>query len=247
MSRPNAHGVFTPLSPRIASLVVEASAGALGLTLDRRLQDHRLGLREAPAYRVAQPFSPDDGWVIAPQPNGRLLDENGGTPTALTGYAAWAAGSCALHGNSLIDQLPNGRYLVVRSPRRPIAAERVLLGNEFVEAPPNVQVLQDQPPVYACVIGAQSDSPPDLSQPLLGLAILNYVGESWMHGVVFFQLSASGDVGGDGRDIVLVIPADGELVIDNLGLVSPDGGNGARSRWSDEVVGGFAQWCADVK
>jgi hypothetical protein len=212
------HGTFEILSARLARLIIAEPAGRLGLVVDRRQQRYSVGILDAPRYRLTQPFSPDDGWRIELAPNGALVD-------------------------ALLDMLPAGSYFVVRSPRRPIDAPKILLGNEWVEPQANLRVLHDDSPVYALVVGAERDAPPALNQPLLGIPILNYVGESWMHGVWFLQLAASvtPDPGGD---LVLIIPTTGELVLDNLGFLVPD--DEARVRWRDSEAEAFARWCADL-
>lgn len=242
------NGTFEVLSPRIARLTISQPVSSFGLTVDPRLRKHQLGFRDGPLYELEQPFSPDDGWEIVPRPLGRLVEElwiDDPHNDLEERCAAWASGSRATRGHGLLGLLPLGTYLLVRSPRRPIETGRILLGNKFVAARPSMRVLRDDKPVYALVTGPQPRSSPSLDQPLLGLVVLNYVGDSWMHGVLFFEFAAPvADASvGDG-ELLLIIPVEGEMIFDNMGFFSAADEEVSRMRWRDEFSGGFARWCA---
>lgn len=246
MTRMN--GAFEVVSARIARLTITEPASSFGLTLDRKLQNHQLGFRDLPLYRLEQPLSPDDAWEVVPNPAGRLVED---AWRAELGndiekrYTAWAAGCRATYGLSLLGLLPAGTYLLVRSPRQPVEAARILLGNERVDARPSMRVLRDHRPVYALIAGPRPEAPPSLNQPLLGLVVLNYVGASWMHGVLFFQFAVpSVDDAANNGDLLLIVPVEGEMIIDNMGFFSEADEKLSRERWRDDLSGGFAHWCA---
>ena len=66
-----------------------------------------------------------------------------------------------------------------------------------------------------------------------------------MHGTLFFQLAnaTSGSDDDSGRDLVLIIPMAGEMVIDNLAFFSAEGEQRALARWHGEQAEEFARWC----
>ncbi|MGW6277493.1 hypothetical protein [Kribbella sp. NPDC055071] len=101
-------------------------------------------------------------------------------------YMTWAEGSRAEDGFGVLCALPAGRYFVVRSELSPQRAAQVRLGNERLQPPDNVLSILDQPPRSAAAIGAHPDGPPNLAQPLVGLAILNSTGSSNTPTLLFF-------------------------------------------------------------
>jgi hypothetical protein len=243
----NGHSTFEVLSERLARLTVRCSAGLLGLTRDPSpFQRHRLGLEQAPLYQLAQPLSPDDGWEVTALPSGGFVDVVSPAPAIDPLYEAWAVGSRARHGHEIVGLLPVGRYLFVRSPRPLLTTTRVLLGNRFVPATPHMRVLRERRPYYACVIGPGTSRAPDLSQPLLSLIILNYAGEASLHGSVFFPFSTPrGDALGASQDLVLIVPEEGELVVDNMAFFSEEEERRSKQAWRDRQAAEFADWCAE--
>jgi hypothetical protein len=237
---------FEVLSERLARMIVKRSLGRFGLTLDSSpFQRHRLGLSESPLYQLEQPLSPDDGWEVSALPSGAFVDGASPAPAIDPLYEAWAVGSRAQHGHELIGLLPIGRYLFVRSPRPLVTATSVVLGNECVAATANMRVLREHEPYYACVIGPDVSTGPDLSQPLLSLVVLNYVGDASLHGSIFFPFSSPrGSTPASTQDMLLIVPEEGELVMDNLGVFSRERERRAKQAWRDRQAAEFADWCA---
>jgi len=220
-----------------------------GVTRHADGQVYQLGLHTAPLYQLVQPLSPDDRWVIEPKSSGALLPQapsaDSSSTRELSDYARWAAGSRAEHAQALLHALPAGSYWLLRCARPTQVVPQMLMGNELVAATPNIQLLRDEPPVYSCVIGPHLALAPDLNQPLLAVVILNYVGASWLHCACFFQfVSPEPAAGGAQRDAVLILPREGELVIDNLGFFSAENELESRRRWREDLAVEFALWCS---
>ncbi len=101
-------------------------------------------------------------------------------------------------------------------------------------APPNAAELVDQPPFYAAAIGARAGALPSGKTPLVGLAVLGYVGDSVVDAVLFFELARSATASPPVKaqaDAVVVVPAIGDLVIDVLESISAESSRDAKDRW----------------
>lgn len=241
-----ADATFEVRSPRLAELTVARSRGTFGRTVGQ-FQRHTLGIADAPLYEVEQPYAPlDELWFFRRRAGGRFVDEEPlGSPVD-GAYRRWASGSRAVRGHELVGHLPVGRYLFVRSARPACRARTVLLGNDHLPAAPNMRVLRPRYPDTACILGANRSLPPDLSQPLLGLAVLEFGGNRRTDGVVFLQFSSFGttDPGPD-HDLVLIIPVEGELVFDNYESYLSRDTPAMERAWRDRGAGELASWFAD--
>lgn len=233
---------FRAMSAKIARLTVTRASGSFGLMTDAKTQVHQLGYRAGPLYRLGQPYSPDDAWTLDVIPSGKTFQESDGG--GAHPWTTWLAGSAVLRGSRLLQELPRGEYLLVRSARPLQHLDRVLLGNELVPAPPNMCVLRQDKPVYSCVVGPRKAEPPRIDHPLVGLSVLNYTGSTQMQGVLFFSFLEPGSAP-EGKDMVLVIPVSGGLVFDNMGFFSSKNEEESRRRWRDELSLQFGDWCAD--
>jgi hypothetical protein len=238
---------FKSLSRQVARLDVNRLNSPFGLTVDPRTQVHHLGYHEAPLYRLAQPFSPDDAWSVEPLTSGRFVraqQEVG--PKLDQAYLDWLRGSGVCRGLEIPWLLPPGSYLMVRTDRPLNKVQSVLLGNEMVPATPNIRVLREQKPVYSCVFGAHPQVPPVLDQPLVGLAVLNYDGSTRRQGMWFFSCVETAPRGTTaGQELVLMIPLEGQLVFDNMGFFSAESEAESRKRWKETLAHEFVTWCAD--
>jgi len=153
---------FSEVSRRKALLELEGNRNSFGLVRNP-VQRHGLGLREAPRFRVTQPFSPDDGWRFEPHEPARDVPDTWSPGSELErGLMGWVKGSAAKRGLSVLTALPRGRYLLLRSGRRPVASERALMGNDLLLRPPNVLVLRQEEPLFVGVVGSRKDEPPAL-------------------------------------------------------------------------------------
>lgn len=112
----------------------------------------------------------------------------------------------------------------------------------------NVRVLHSDGPVYSCLLGADRDALPPLNQPLVGLVVLDYTcgsGLEHLDGVLFMSFGATGgDDPGAERDVVLVLPTDGELVLDGAGSNATPMSAG-RLQWKTLIAPAFAERCTD--
>ncbi|MBI4861623.1 MAG: hypothetical protein HY815_15380 [Candidatus Riflebacteria bacterium] len=234
---------FQRIDDRLARLAVRRAGSPFGLTTPRPFV-HRLGFRDSPLYAVDQPPSPDDGWGFEPLPDGRRVasvDESG-TPLE-GGYLPWVTGSRVTAGHTALKLLPAGLYLLVRSPLSPRIEKEVAFGNEIVPATPNVRVLLDERSACSLVVGAPADVAPDLAQPLIGLTILSYQGPPTPVGILFFPCATPGPADpGESRDLLLVVPVTGELVLDSMGHAVGLRDN-SRVVWQERAAREFADRC----
>ncbi|HET9621861.1 MAG TPA: hypothetical protein VFP84_10860 [Kofleriaceae bacterium] len=246
MAPPAFFTTFTRHSTHVATWTVAQPEPGFGVAHAPGSQQYDLGFHGRPRYQLDQPYSPDDGWEITPLPAGTLItdmphgDANG---VAAREYAMWSSGWGSSDDLALLERLPAATYTLVRC-RRPLAnPAQVLLGNERIATRPYFRVLNPDPPVYSLIIGADSTSAPTGPGPLLGFAILNYVGDSWMHGLLFFQYTASRTAAAS-DDRLLIIPTDGELVVDNMSAFSAEGELRSKAQWQAQTSMQFARWCA---
>jgi len=223
--------VFNPVGFGVAELSIPDGPNDFGLRSSGKLgPTHDFGVYGAPRWRIRQQMSPDDAWEIETLPDGRLLPAHRSVPEHLEwAYLTWAEGSRAESGVSVLQSLPPGDYLLVRSSLESRRPASVLLGNERVPNPPaNMLLLLDEEPFYGMVLGPESDNPPQTSHPLVGLVALNYIGSSRLHAALFFDClarearheSGASPPPASSGDLVLVVPVTGELVIDAMAAYS---------------------------
>jgi hypothetical protein len=239
----------------IAKLRIESDDGTFGLETTEGGYVHQVGLTDAPVYKIDRPLAPDEGWIVDVDPKGGFVGSGSFSDAAFEkAFTAWNRGSRATTGNRVLEMLPEGSYRLVRSKRTPEAVEPFYLGNEDVPLTPNLGELVGEGPVHACVVGAPTDAPPNLNCPLVGVVLLNYMGatvegstEKWQHGLLLFPFGKRGEssTAGSESDLLVVIPEDGALVIDNLQGYSAPLEAAARKRWKESFAGAFAKACAE--
>jgi hypothetical protein len=252
---------FRILSRRVAKLEILGSENPFGLEKTSPKQIHQLGFRGAPLYFLQQPFSADEGWAVWPNSLGKHTPDEAPATRSELSFANWSDGS-AVHGFSLLRFLPVGNYYLVRSSLAARSKEFVYVGNEAVRATPNMRVLLDgEETVHASIIGSRPDAAPDLDQPLLGVVICHATGMSWAKGstqpyqhlVLFFPFADKSENGShDSRDLTLIIPESGELVLDNLQLTTSNTlvykpvaeDPGFRALWRDMFLSRFIATCS---
>jgi hypothetical protein len=182
-------------------------------------------------------MSPTDGsWEVETLPAGELLSEHREVPEEFEwAYLRWAEGSRAESGAAVIHALPPGDYYLVRSEVEPVRAHRVLIGNEWVLSPANTRVLLDEKPLYAMLIGPEPYRPPVTTHPLIAMMALNYTGYSGsQHGALFFDAVARAEEPPDpSGELVYVIPAAGEFVVDVVGQFSAENSVINKAAWRD--------------
>jgi hypothetical protein len=239
---------FKSLSRQLARLEMNRLASPFGLAVDPQKQVHHLGYREAPLFRLEQPFSPDDAWSMTPLPGGRFVPAQQDVGQKLDpAYLDWLHGSAVRRGREIPWLLPPGSYLLVRTAHPLNKVQSVMLGNEMVPATPNIRVLREQKPVYSCVLGAQLQEPPVLDHPLVGLAVLNYDGSSRRQGMLFFSsMGPAPRPMPAGQELVLIVPLEGSLVLDNMGAFSAESELQSRQRWKETLAHEFAAWCTGL-
>lgn len=205
-----------------AILTVEGTSD-FGFVKKDPLQRHKLGLYSAPLYTVTQPFAPDDGWDVQVNPDGAYLE--GAIADASPQMPDWVKDRS---GTEVINHLPPGAYVIVRSDKRPKWRDPIYLGNDAVTATPNMRsLLWIESPIDAVIVGAPTEVPPRLDCPLVGLVICHHTSvrfpsgsnELSQHLIVFFSF-CNGRNRPEARDdrLTLVIPVTGESITDNLQL-----------------------------
>lgn len=240
---------FDILNPQLLRFEVERRTAPFGLTMDRKLQIHHLGYREAPLYALQQPFSvTTEEWTVDPLPSGRFIDAQQDVGLDMDpAYLDWFGSSGVSQGWNVPWSLPAGSYFMVQSVRRPMRTEAMLMGNLFVPATPNARALSvEDDPIAAFAFGADGRSAPCFDQPLLGFVVLNSTGIRRMEEVFFFNVlrPVSTEVRA-GQELVLIIPREGELVINNMDYF-PDGSRNAYlERWKASLADAFVSWCTD--
>lgn len=209
--------------------LLELPASERGFTLHHGSQlEHSLGFENAPMYFIDQAPSPDDPLSIEPQENGRPIEL--GAKAADPALSGWLPAEHRDAGLALAANLPAGQYWWLRSRVEPYEPATVLMGNELVARDPHVLELARSDEYYAAIIGQHRGRSPVLDQPLLGVPVLNYAGTEAMNAVLFFPCSRSD--GAPRSERVLVIPASGGLILDNLGRFSEENRQRSLAKWS---------------
>lgn len=223
--------MFTPESEWIGRLEISGSQ-AEPFTLHGAGREHNLGFADHPLYYLDQAPSPDDPWDVGIHDGGRVIPLGGGLPHpgSYAALAGWLPDDHREAGLALAAHLPEGTYLWLRSRLAPTRSETILLGNEWVDAAPNMLELRRGDDYYAAIVGGDKDQPPALDRPLVGVTILNYDGTESMQAVLFFACFEGG--GGSTREHLLVIPESGPLVIDSLAMFSTDDSARCLARWT---------------
>jgi hypothetical protein len=229
---------FSVISEQVATLAVWRSSSSFGLTLDATQQVYRLGMFARPMFELRQPFSPDERWFVTATGAEAFPPNDDPLENIEQEYAIWAQGSRAPDSQGALRWLPVGEYSLVRFQKNQLSRSTILMGNEFVPAEPNMIVICDKSPFYACIVGARNGMAPDLNQPLVGVVVLNYDGSSSLDCTLFFSCGRPrpADVDDDLKDLVAVIPMSGKLVIDNMGPFSAEQERRSRERWGKSRV-----------
>ncbi|APR81064.1 Hypothetical protein A7982_06411 [Minicystis rosea] len=241
---------LSPLDSEIAHLEVRSHDGTLAFKSEEVAKGgphvHTLGRSGAPRFRIEEPWS-DDAWRVDVLAGGREV--RGTVTEALElAYMEWAEGSAAENGASVLGALPKGRYLLVRSSRRPQRPSRILLGNELVERPPNAAELLSTEQCYAASFGPSLHAQPAAAWPLVGLAVLNCTSQPGLDEVLFFDCTSAPEPSSapetptaDSRNLILVVPVRSPLVLhggvyDDLGPWNAD-----KRRWEERGALTFAR------
>jgi hypothetical protein len=244
---------FSRVNERLARLDVLESSPSIHL--ERRSDRiHKVGFTDAPLFEVEQPWAADDGWDVRSIASGRGVESQSFVGEEVgEAFASWRTGSRVASGSAVLHYLPAGSYLLVRSGLTPAQGEWLDIGNDCVKATPSMRDLVRNGPVDAVLVGAPLHQPPRLDVPLIGIPILNHSGVSFaagsdaphQHGIVFLPFALGDGVTRSGTgDLILVIPADGELIIDNLGTFDADDERESRHRWKEEFLPAFAESCS---
>ena len=237
--------IFKVLSERTAH-VTTYSKGAIALVTDPRTQVHHINVLGAPRYRLDQPLAPDDGWSISP-----VMEADARVPTIVwNGEVAcrnWLNQSDATDVSSEIGALSPGEYLILRSRRQPHTTPFVYFGNQRILTPSYARTIRDERPFYSYLIDASPDGRAASIRHAVGVAVLNYFGNSRAHGVLFFSDldSAGPPVSSEPVQEILVLPLRGSLVVDNLSAFSVEEEGASRQRWADGQAWEFAAWLVE--
>jgi hypothetical protein len=231
---------FTPFDRCLAELVISAGQSEFGVITSRdddlRIR-HDIGVYGSPRWRLS--ISLDDEWDLQTLPSGRLPSHRTPPEAVEWAYLQWAEGTRAQHTFGALAALPSGRYLVVRSELTPHSA-RLRLGNEHLHPPDNVLNLLDQRNRSAAAIGPRPDQPPNLTQPLVALTLLNSTGASNTPSLLFFPTTDQSPLGPPAGDLVLVLPVTGELVLDTMTRFSTETPTPDQRAWSTTGAEQFA-------
>ncbi len=239
-------GRYEPISERLAMLRMNRNDAPFGIKTGKYLL-HRVGLADAPLYEIQQPLAPsDDMWEFRRAADGRFIEtRSAGASELESSVARWASRSAAKRSFELCSLLPTGDYYLVRTALKPQHAP-VLVGNGRDRAA-NFILLLDDPRFFVFAVGPSADFAPDLAQPLLGLPILRYTTAPFPVGIVCLPfLDAPIPAGYDGQDLILIIPTQGDLVLDALGPLPPDPERRNLRVWTDELAREFARMAAHI-
>lgn len=205
---------------------------------------HAIGLTNNPRFLMERPYSPDDAWLLTVDPAGGLARDLPSLPcpvdVELEVFLGTSLGDSA---RELIHSLPTGRYALVRSSRPLVPKARILLGNEYVPAPPNALVLREADDFYAVAFGACRDLKPNAAGLFVGVALLAYAGEDAMDGILLFEFSGEVGPAVAPGEIVMILPIEGPLVIDALAGFRKDASE-VKQQWADDRAATFIHWCA---
>ncbi|MBX3187684.1 MAG: hypothetical protein KF819_11740 [Labilithrix sp.] len=200
-------------------------------------------------HRLSQPWAPDDGMIL--ETFDPTIAEGGAPPASILAdvewkYMEWAEGSLAESGGGLLGALPDGSYWLARTKLEATAPKTILLGNAWSPAPSNARQLADRRPLYAAAFGVRRGAPPSGASPLVGLAVLDYVGDASVDATLFFEIVEAKALTPDrSGDVVVVIPQTGALVVDALEAFSASDAQEARLRWERERSRALAQLLGD--
>lgn len=235
---------FRATGPRTAEWAVSSAQPGLCLALDPS-GSHTFGVAGKPRYRLEQPMSPDDAYLVSADPRGDLA---GALPLFVHGaeepLSAWLGRRLDTASQRLLGALPSGRYALVRVARPAMQVEHILAGNEKIAAPRNAREIAYEPPFYAAVFGALPDAPPALGSLLVGVAMLRYAGSSLLDGAWLFDLAGPDAASEIPGEILVVLPIESELVLDALLGFSAKDTAAARAQWTEERGAAFAAWLA---
>jgi hypothetical protein len=233
---------FNAISTALAEFTVETDKPGFTLTEVRFLL-HHVGFAGAPLFEIERQRSPDDPWDIRPLDGQRIISTT--ECRAPAGSLDWIPPRFADRFASLAHHLPAGKYYVVRHLNRPPSHGRVLLGNEWVSNPgAHLQALFNLDRNYAGVIGSIVDRSPDVSQPLLGVSVLNFTGDPIPYSALFFSClepSSPDDTETTTDELLLIVPSAGPLVFDNMSHYSAEQSAREKSSWAETYAKRYAK------
>lgn len=230
------------INDRIKLVNITATTETIQLQDNRGI--HELGFVGQPLFSIELPPSPDDAIELDFKPEGRKIPRlapNGDDDTELL---SWAEGTRGVDDLScILRHLPTGDYMFIRSDRSPLKAQEVQMGNELVSAPPHICSLLQNEEQVVLIIGDKKDQLCIVDQPLVGVPILNYNGGSAQDGVWFFPLGEKGIP--DERELLLILPVTGPLIIDLMGRFSKEDALRCQARWARTRALALAQCLAE--
>lgn len=240
---------FEQISETIGRLVIGTENSRVGLTAIPGTAssdpEYRLGYQNAPLFQIVQPYSPDDRWHVHPRFDGRRVSHIAGNPASPASLREWPAAHRVAGLTTLCSELPQGEYLTVLSRAKPIHAERVLMGNEWVPSGVNSRELVSTDHFYSAIFANHLNSEPDTSAPLVGVVVLNYAGQGGLHGVLFFPVFEPATLPRTlVSELCAVIPLRGPLVVDALAEFSSERTIASRDTWARELGRTFAELLA---
>jgi hypothetical protein len=118
----------------------------------------------------------------------------------------------------------------------------------MVPAPPHHQCLLHAKETYAAVFGAEANLIPATSGLLIGVTVLAYVGADRFDGLWFFDLHGAAAPAPASKEIAVVLPLDGPLVIDGMGDYRRKGEDKVlREGWASKRGPQFVQWLVETR
>ncbi len=247
--------VFTVHSPSYAQLTVVREKSSFGMGFDPDKVSsclcantgqtillkmvHRLGFYASPRFEIEQFHEPEEDVAIRVNAKGSDLPSTW-EPLSVEEkeLAAWAAGSQAKNGLGIFSQLPTGRYALVRTAIKQQLPKVI----KEMERPINNLLLRVEP----CYINIFGPGPgrPSLDRPLLGVPVLHMQGGKRAQ-ILFFSMTGEHNVieqasWDDSKELLLIIPYEGELIIDNMAGFHDE--REAMQNWRDKQAPALINW-----
>lgn len=143
---------------------------------------------------------------------------------------SWLGDTCC-DDFSVFSHLPDGRYMLVKTGRKPEFKGSILLGNTWVEPDRNILCFEGsenneiypllknsisrlKKHFYSIIVGNMAGLAPAVNRPLLSVIIPDY-GIVWegATGFIFLSFEKAGEYTAPEKDMLLVVPLCGDFII----------------------------------
>jgi len=237
---------ITQISPQVVKYVHLRPGDLFGVDSSSPEQVHAIGYRDAPLYGLQQPFAADDGWEVFVKNGGRRIARDelpfGSQSESGIQHSLSVAGAQAI-----AHLLPKGTYFFVQCTLPINYREPAYVGNLVaMNSAPLGVLLGIREPVNCFVVHPEGST--ITGQCLLGVVILHSSGVDFtkpcdrphQHSVVFFPFAEQPSATED-NSLYLILPATGELILDNQWLYAGKNVSNQRNvkaveRWREYFV-----------